>query len=138
MGTDLLLVVLGDVPGPGFVAPFGGPLVGLNLSHDDFEKRRFSDAVRTNDRDALAALDFEVDVVQYHIVVERLADCFEFEDLFSAGPIQPEIELWIAAGTLREGFEFNSVDCFEFALGLPCFRSFGAEAFNEGLVVCDL
>ena len=55
VGFQLITMILSEVAGMGFVAPFNFAGIRLELTHHDLQQRRLADSVRTHDREPVTA-----------------------------------------------------------------------------------
>ncbi len=137
---ELLLVILREVTRVRLVSPLHGSIIGLEVPHDDLEERRFSNSVRSHDRDPVPPVHGQVDPVQHFVVAERLPDVLDLENFAPAVPLFLEPEVRIAPGTRGQRLEGVGLllDQAQLALCLPGLARLGPEPVHELLVMRDL
>ncbi len=131
-------MVLGEVARVRLVPPGDGAGVGRELSHADLEQGRLADAVRPDDREAVAAANVEGDVAQHLVVAEGLRDPLEAEHLLAAGTALTEAKGRVAPRRLRQPIDRDALDLLDLALRLAGLGVLGAETVDECLVLGDL
>ena len=94
-------MVLGEVPGMGFVPPLDLAGVGTELADDDLEQRRLADTVGSHDGDAVAAPHRQIDTVQHFVVAERLLHPLDGQSVAATGAPLLESEGRITTRALR-------------------------------------
>ena len=130
-------LVLREVVEDHVVALEADALVGAVDAGEDPHQRRLAGAVRPDERDAVAALDHQVDVPQDHVLAVRLAHALELEHDAARALRLGELEVdLLALG--RDLDPLDLVEQLDPALDLLGLRRLVAEAVDEGLGLLDL